>query len=209
MASENRLPTALASVYLTGSLLSLVGTGFILLCYLLLPMKRHFRHVLIINLMTSGFLHALNTSLSGFWIVVRGQGLQEGSLCVANGFIGQLSGRGVDCTVLAIALVTVYTITRHNTMGPVNAIWDWSTIFRVTFAIWMMPIITSCIALGMKWYSPASGTWCFIVDDPRYLRYLLTYGWRFLFISINIGLYIYLVRRGAEFCDRQLILTTI
>ncbi|TFK33377.1 G protein-coupled glucose receptor regulating Gpa2-domain-containing protein [Crucibulum laeve] len=155
-------------------------------------MKHHFRHILIINLATSDFLNALDISASGFWIVVRGQGLQEGPLCVANGFIGQLTVQGTDCAILAIALVTVYTITRHNTVGPVNASWNRSTIIRVTFAIWILPITTSCIALGMKWYEPASGSWCYIIDNPRYLRYLLTHGWRFLFFSVDIGLYTYL-----------------
>lgn len=46
----------LVIVTLTGSLLSLLGTAFILICYLILPQKRHIRHALIINLTVAGEL---------------------------------------------------------------------------------------------------------------------------------------------------------
>lgn len=44
----------LVLVTLTGSLLSLLGTSFILICYIVLPQKRHIRHALIINLTVAG-----------------------------------------------------------------------------------------------------------------------------------------------------------
>ncbi|TFK35764.1 hypothetical protein BDQ12DRAFT_759106 [Crucibulum laeve] len=166
MAADH-LPTTISGIYLAGSLLSLFGSGFILLCYLILPMKHHFRHVLILNLATADFLNALDISASGFWIVVW-----------------KSYALGTDCAILAITLVTVYTITRNNMMRPLNSIWNWSMIFRITFAIWFLPIITSSVALGMNW--------CWVVDNPRYARYLLTHGWRFLFITIEIGSYTYL-----------------
>ncbi len=37
-----------------GSGLSAVGSGFIILCYVLLPLKKHYRHLLILNLAISG-----------------------------------------------------------------------------------------------------------------------------------------------------------
>ncbi len=43
---------------LIGSLLSMLGAGFILVCYAILPQKRHFRHALIINLAVAGELAA-------------------------------------------------------------------------------------------------------------------------------------------------------
>lgn len=46
----------LVIVTLTGSLLSFLGTAFILICYLILPQKRHIRHALIINLTVAGML---------------------------------------------------------------------------------------------------------------------------------------------------------
>ena len=46
----------LVIVTLTGSFLSLLGSAFILICYLILPQKRHIRHALIINLTVAGEL---------------------------------------------------------------------------------------------------------------------------------------------------------
>ncbi|KAF8326934.1 hypothetical protein F5887DRAFT_1164312 [Amanita rubescens] len=55
-----------------------------------------------------------------------------------------------------------------------------------------MPADRRFLALGMGWYAPATGNWCWIEPKPVYLRYLLLHGWRFLFIIIEISLYIYL-----------------
>jgi hypothetical protein len=42
-----------------GSFSSAIGAGLILVCYALLPQRRHFRHALIINLALSGKLAKL------------------------------------------------------------------------------------------------------------------------------------------------------
>jgi len=44
----------------------------------------------------------------------------------------------------------------------------------------------------MDWYAPATGNWCWIKQKPVYLRYVLTHGWRYLFIITEICLYVYL-----------------
>ncbi|TFK33368.1 G protein-coupled glucose receptor regulating Gpa2-domain-containing protein [Crucibulum laeve] len=192
MTSIHGLPIAIAGLNLAGSFLSLLGSGFIIFCYLILPMKHHFRHVLILNLAFADFLNALDLSVSGFSIVVRRRSLEAGTACVANGFICQLTVQGTDCAILAIAIVTVYIITRHKSPAPLKSNWDWSIILRVTLAIWILPITTSCIALGMNWYGPASGSWCWLVENPKYVRYVLTHGWRLIFIALEVGLYSYL-----------------
>jgi hypothetical protein len=46
----------LAGITVTVSLLSFVGTAFILIYYLILPHKRHVRHALIMNLTLVGEL---------------------------------------------------------------------------------------------------------------------------------------------------------
>lgn len=43
-----------AGLNTTGSLLSVLGTSFILFCYLILPHKQHVRHALIVNLTLAG-----------------------------------------------------------------------------------------------------------------------------------------------------------
>lgn len=54
--SDTGVDVPLVVVTLTGSLLSLLGTAFILICYMILPQKRHIRHALIINLTVAGML---------------------------------------------------------------------------------------------------------------------------------------------------------
>lgn len=72
------------------------------------------------------------------------------------------------------------------------------------------------IALGKHWYGPVSGNWCvdllleeltcneyryrcWLVEKPVYMRYVLTHGWRFLFIFLEICLYGYLVSFLSNF----------
>lgn len=45
---------AMSILNFTGGILSALGSGFIILCYLALPLRRHFRHVLILNLAVAG-----------------------------------------------------------------------------------------------------------------------------------------------------------
>ena len=57
------LRLAVAVIEFIGSTSSFLGATFMIVCYLLLPMKRHFRHTLILNLAVSGKLFvALVTS---------------------------------------------------------------------------------------------------------------------------------------------------
>jgi len=48
------LRLAAAIVEFIGSTSSFLGATFIIVCYLLLPTKRHFRHILILNLALAG-----------------------------------------------------------------------------------------------------------------------------------------------------------
>src|ERR1700730_10505298 len=50
------LPLAVSVIEFIGSTSSFVGATFIIFCYLLLPIKRHFRHTLILNLAIFGIL---------------------------------------------------------------------------------------------------------------------------------------------------------
>jgi hypothetical protein len=54
MAGMSPVAIAITAVTASASLLSLIGSGFILVCYAILPLDNHFRHVLILNLATSG-----------------------------------------------------------------------------------------------------------------------------------------------------------
>ncbi|PWW78904.1 family A G protein-coupled receptor-like protein, partial [Tuber magnatum] len=173
---------------LVGSSLSALGTGFVCLCYLFLPMKPHFRHRLIQSLAVADFLNATSNSASGFYILVRNRELPEGIGCRMNGLVTQITVQATDLSILAIAIATVWAITDPITFGM------WSTrkaILAVCF-VWVIPFITGFTALGKDWYHPVSGNWCWIQHKPAYLRYVLTHAWRFFVIISVIILYTYL-----------------
>ncbi|KAF9003679.1 G protein-coupled glucose receptor regulating Gpa2-domain-containing protein [Cyathus striatus] len=191
MAAVTGLPIIVAGLNLAGSLLSFIGAGFIIATYITLPRKRHFRHVLILNLATADCFNALNQSISGLYIVIKKRALTDSRLCTTNGFIVQFTVQATDCAILAIAITTVFNVTRFKLQSPL-VIWDRSKVALVTFGIWLLPATTSVAALVTHRFGPASGSWCWIVENPKYLRYILTHGWRFVFIFIEIGLYTYL-----------------
>ncbi|KAF8712520.1 hypothetical protein AX14_013036 [Amanita brunnescens Koide BX004] len=194
MADMSPVAIAITAVTAAASLLSLIGSGFILVCYAILPLDNHFRHVLILNLATSDFLNSLNNSVGGLYILSYRKGLDPGRACVFNGFVGQVTVQATDCAILAIAVTTVHTITgrRISAVSSSDGRWQYRRTALLTCAIWALPFFTGFLALGMRWYAPATGDWCWIEAKPVYLRYVLTHGWRFLFIIIEIALYVYL-----------------
>ncbi|KAK2459257.1 hypothetical protein APHAL10511_008734 [Amanita phalloides] len=195
MQETSTVTVAITVVTAAASLLSLIGSAFILICYAILPLKFHFRHVLILNLAISDFLNALNNSAAGLYILANNKGLEPGRACIFNGFVGQVTVQATDCTILAIAISTVLIITRRGAIPNAReGFGEKDQIFVLCFAIWALPFFTGFLALGMGWYSPASGNWCWIKEDPAYLRYVLTHGWRILFIIVEICLYVYLDR---------------
>ncbi|KAK0470350.1 G protein-coupled glucose receptor regulating Gpa2-domain-containing protein [Desarmillaria tabescens] len=180
---------ALAVANFIGSTLSALGSGFIILCYVCLPVKRHYRHLLILNLAVADFTNGLNNGISGAFVLAKGQ-LRYNTACVANGFIGQLSVQATDTSIFAIAVVTVIIVT--GTQDGWLSERTWWKVALVCASTWVLPIITSFVALGKGYYSAVSGNWCWIHTEPAYLRYVLTHAWRFLFIFSEIGLYAYL-----------------
>ncbi|KAF9003616.1 hypothetical protein BDQ17DRAFT_1326000 [Cyathus striatus] len=87
------------------------------------------------------FINALNESISGLYIVITKKPLTSSPLCTANGFIVQVATQATDCAILAIAITTVFNITRYRLQSP-HAIWDRSKITLVTIAIWFLPVVT-------------------------------------------------------------------
>lgn len=129
----------------------------------------------------------MNNSISGF-IYVRTKKLSPGPACTANGFIGQLTVQAVDFTILAIVLVTLLTITRKTYLPDVS-IWAKAIICAST---WIVPIITSVVAVSLDAMTPVSGNWCWITAKRADLRYSLTHGWRIGIIFLTVLLYAYI-----------------
>ncbi|EWC47722.1 hypothetical protein DRE_02922 [Drechslerella stenobrocha 248] len=179
----------MAVLNLIGSLSSFLGSGFIAITYLILPIKRHFRHSLILNLAIADFINSTNNSTSGLWRLITKKEIPSSPACIANGFIGQLSVQATDTSILAIAIVTVWSLTRktmiRETLSP-------TTTILICGATWVLPVTTTFIILGMDRYGPVSGNWCWIKAEPSYFRYAMTHGWRFAFILSEVIMYTYL-----------------
>ncbi|KAJ6263902.1 hypothetical protein Dda_0039 [Drechslerella dactyloides] len=183
------LTMTIAVLNLIGSLTSLLGSGFITITYLILPIKRHFRHSLILNLAIADFTNSINNSVSGLWRLTTRREIPDGPGCIANGFMGQLSVQATDTSILAIAIVTVWSLTRKT---MIRESLPRTTTFLICGATWILPLTTSFIVLGLNRYGPVSGNWCWIIAEPSYFRYAMTHGWRFAFILLEVIMYTYL-----------------
>ncbi|POS74316.1 hypothetical protein DHEL01_v207291 [Diaporthe helianthi] len=173
---------------LAGSLTSCIATLLVLLSYFTFQDQQYsFRHALILNLAAAEFINTLNNSISGF-IYVSTKKLNAGPACTANGFVGQLTVQAVDFTIFAIVLVTLLTITRKTYLPDVS-IWAKTLICAST---WIVPIITSVVAVSLNAITPVSGNWCWITPKRADLRYSLTHGWRIGIIFLTVVLYAYI-----------------
>ncbi|GJC78897.1 hypothetical protein ColLi_01735 [Colletotrichum liriopes] len=167
---------AVASVTLTGSILSFLATLGVLISFVFYhDQQRSFRHALVLNLTLAGIIY------------IKNKELQPGAACVLNGMIGQLSVQASDFSILAIAVVTFLTITRKTYMPNTST----SRKVIICLSVWIVPIITSITATAMGTMQPVSGNWCWISRDRPDLRYALTHGWRFGIIFTTILIYLY------------------
>ncbi|KAH7063303.1 G protein-coupled glucose receptor regulating Gpa2-domain-containing protein [Macrophomina phaseolina] len=194
----------IATITLVGSLLSCVATTCVLISYIVYhEQQRSFRHALVLNLALAEFINSLNNSISGI-VYVTNHSLSPSPACTLNGWVGQLSVQAADFSILAIALVTVLTITRKTYMP--NASLGRKVV--ICLSVWIVPIITSITATAMGQMVPVSGNWCWISSKRTDLRYALTHGWRFAIIFSTIGIYIYvywyMTRHFAEMATSKL-----
>ncbi|KAI6360614.1 hypothetical protein MCOR25_006700 [Pyricularia grisea] len=173
---------------LAGSLLSCLATSAVLLSFAAYSKEqRTFRHILIFNLTLSEFINSLNNSISGI-ISIRDTELEPGVACTVNGFIGQLSVQAADFSILAIAIVTLLTVTRRAFLPAAS---NTKKTF-LAMSIWIVPIFTSTFATAQGAMGPVAGNWCWIMASRPDLRYALTHGWRILIIFVTIIIYGYI-----------------
>ncbi|EHA49263.1 hypothetical protein MCOR27_004574 [Pyricularia oryzae] len=173
---------------LAGSLLSCLATSAVLVSFVAYRKEqRTFRHVLILNLTLSEFINSLNNSISGI-ISIRDTEIEPGVACTVNGFVGQLSVQAADFSILAIAIVTLLTVTRRAFLPAAST---GKKIF-LAMSIWIVPLFTSIYATAQGAMAPVAGNWCWITASRPDLRYALTHGWRILIIFGTIIIYAYI-----------------
>lgn len=146
--------------------------------------KLNLRWKLILNLLLSELLNSANNSISGFFGMV-GQ-LNNGSGCVANGFIGQWTIQAADLSTLAIAIVTFITL--KSCFDPKALQRLESSAGLIFTIIWIYPLITSIVGYFWPGYVPTSSNWCWLATDTL-ARYVLTHGLRIIIFIVIIILY--------------------
>ncbi|ORY07115.1 family A G protein-coupled receptor-like protein, partial [Basidiobolus meristosporus CBS 931.73] len=173
---------------LVGSSISTVASFLLILCYVLLPACRTYRHRLILSLSIADFLNALSNTTSGLKMTTQGP-LEEGAFCSVNGFVGQLTVQAQDFSTLLIAIVTYTAISR-----PLQ--WLHSLNFLQRYEVWLyvcvwgISFITALVGLLAIGYEPVTGNWCWLPAYPVWVRYVLTHGFRYAIIPIVFFLYI-------------------
>ncbi|RSL87206.1 hypothetical protein CEP51_002357 [Fusarium floridanum] len=178
----------ISSLTLAGSALSCLATTFVLISFIIY--RRHlrsFRHVLVLNLVVAEFINTLNNSVSGIIFLKTGE-LQPGTPCVVNGMVGQFSVQAADFSILAIAVITLLTVTRFVYMPGVSTK-GW---ILTCLSVWTIPLITSLTPTFLGEMVPVGGNWCWISAGRSDLRYGMGHGWRFLVIFSTIAIYIYI-----------------
>ncbi|KAI4647831.1 hypothetical protein J4E93_004242 [Alternaria ventricosa] len=174
---------------LVGSLLSFVATACVLISYVVYAdSQRSFRHALVLNLALAEFINSLNNSISGIYAIANEGSIAPGAACNLNGWVGQWSVQAADFSILAIAIITLTTITRKTYMPNASLM----SKMLICGSVWVIPTITASTAAGLNELSPVSGNWCWISGTRTDLRYALGHGWRFSIIFGTIGIYIYI-----------------
>ncbi|KAI2475734.1 glucose receptor git3 [Pyrenophora tritici-repentis] len=189
---------------LTGSLLSCVATACVLISYIVYAKQQQsFRHALVLNLSLAGrgpvkhvefeltatleFINSLNNSISGLYVLTHGK-TSPGLACTVNGWVGQWSVQAADFSILAIAIITLLTITRTTYMPNTCLVKK----ILICASVWFIPTTTASIAAGLDQLKPVSGNWCWISGAEPELRYALGHAWRFSIMLATIGIYIYI-----------------
>lgn len=170
------------------SSLSAVATGAVILLWAFSSHddKHSFRYALVMNLTVAEFINSFNNTISGSIVVSTQKWLKLGMSCNMNGWIGQISVQAADFSVLAIAVVTLLTVNFNRWIMHCS-----TTEQRlICLFVWVMPFFTASLALVMNKIEPVTGNWCWIAQDPPYLRYALGHGWRFAIFLAVIGIYV-------------------
>ncbi|KAK7626111.1 G protein-coupled glucose receptor regulating Gpa2-domain-containing protein [Phyllosticta citricarpa] len=174
---------------LIGSVLSTIATFTVLVSYLIFSQqKRSFRHALVFNLAVAEFVNSLNNSISGLFIVNHHRDLEKGLACDANGYIGHLTVQAADFSILAIALVTLFTVIRKTYLPETSVV----SKVLICASVWVVPLVTSSTAISLDAVQPIGGNWCWIAKQRVALRYALGDGWRVAIILSTSFIYLHI-----------------
>ncbi|KAK6346367.1 hypothetical protein TWF730_010693 [Orbilia blumenaviensis] len=179
----------LAGVVVAGSVLSIVGSLYMILGFFFLRECRSFRHKLILGLAVSDLLLALNFFIPSL-SMITGRGVtspSNGNFCSASGFLMQLFFAQIDVWQITIALITLLMLS-----GP-SMILKWTR--EHVWAVWVFPWLISLIAafFGFGFWDYADvGGFCWL--GSRNIRLYFNYIPRWIVIFACLVIYIAVYR---------------
>ncbi|KAF3104030.1 hypothetical protein TWF569_007764 [Orbilia oligospora] len=179
----------LAGVVLAGSVLSTVGSLYMILGFFFLRECRSFRHKLILGLAVSDLLLALNFFIPSL-SMVTGREISspwnEG-FCSANGFLMQLFFAQIDVWQISIALITLLMLS-----GPSMVLkWIRENVWAVWLFPWLVSLIAAFFAFGFWDYANVGG-FCWL--ESRNIRLYFNYIPRWIVIFVCLVIYIAVYR---------------
>jgi len=185
--------TILNGVVLAVSLLSALGSGWMILSFALFAALRKCRHHLILGLAISDFCTAINF-ISSASLNLHGPSIGKvPGFCGFNGFMIQNFVVQTDYWVLTIAVCTYFIIADHQ--APSSWMQDHRRV--VWAAVWTFPLIWAILGITLAGYGD-TGAWCWFTGDRA--RLLVNFIPRWVIVITICGLYIrlYLVIRKSR-----------
>ncbi|RAL04824.1 putative cAMP receptor-like protein [Aspergillus ibericus CBS 121593] len=162
---------------------SMLGSGWVILSFLIVPTLRTFRHQLILGLGISEFVAALNVVISAS-LNVSGSHIGSISLepfCSFNGFMAQAFIVQTDYWILSIAVCT-YLILMDYTRAA-----SWVQNHRIAFwcVPWSLSLLWAGLGLTIVGYENTGG-WCWFTSDRVRLLTNFIPRWMIIFIILCI-----------------------
>ncbi|KAK6497437.1 hypothetical protein TWF481_011846 [Arthrobotrys musiformis] len=179
----------LAGVVLAGSVLSIVGSLYMIFGFIFLRECRSFRHKLILGLAVSDLLLALNFFIPSLSMMtgMEVSSPSNGRFCSANGFLMQLFFAQIDVWQISIALITLLMLS-----GPSMVLkWIRENVWAVWTLPWVISLITAFFGFGFWDYEDVGG-FCWL--GSRNIRLYFNYIPRWVVIFVCLVIYIAVYR---------------
>ncbi|SPO01563.1 uncharacterized protein DNG_04236 [Cephalotrichum gorgonifer] len=174
-------------VILTVSLVSVLGSLWMILSFACFKSMRSFRHYLILGLAISDCCMAFNFLLSSTMNVTGrliGDPSQE-TFCSANGFLTQVFVVQTDYWVLTLAICTYFILADFKR----PSYWVQDNVWILMAIPWVLSIAWASIGLALAGYGDI-GAWCWFTSDK--VRLLVNFVPRWIVIVAMLIMYSHL-----------------
>ncbi|KAF3913168.1 hypothetical protein AA313_de0204391 [Arthrobotrys entomopaga] len=185
----------IAGVVLAGSVLSIAGSLYMIVGFLILPELRGFRHQLVLGLAVTDLFLAINFFIPSFSMLVGSKTTEpsNSNFCSPDGFLTQFFFAQVDVWQMVIAMVTLLMMSGPST--PLK--WAREHIWALWLFPWVVALITAFFGFGIWDYGDVGGFRLYFNYLPR---------WIIIFCSLILYIHVYgiiLRARRAARMQRQ------